>query len=156
MQRAVAVPYAPGEFPRVAAVESEGGTDVDRSEGFRFLTAFAVVVLACAAAATIAAPAARAAEIAIVRPADKATIHSNVGDVTVRLRRTGRGSVRLFVDGKALPHAYRGDTVHLHGIYRGTHTLRAELVGPGGETVATSATVTFYLWHASRLFHPSQ
>lgn len=122
---------------------------------FRFLTAFVALVLVCVAAAAIAAPAARGAEIAIVRPADKATIHSNLGKVTVELRHSGRGSVRLLVDGKALAREYRGDTIHLHGIYRGTHTLKAELVGPEGEVLATSGTVTFYLWHASRLFHPS-
>lgn len=116
----------------------------------------AVVLLSMLAFGAI--PFANAAHIAIVQPANQETIHSNLGDVTVAVRRSGAphgSSVRLLVDGKALPESIRGSRIELHGIYRGTHTLEAELVGAHGKVLAASSPVTFYLWHASRLFHHS-
>lgn len=100
-------------------------------------------------------PAVAAPEIAIVQPAEKETIHSNLGDVTVRVRAAGGAGVRLLVDGKPMPHTYGGSVIQLHGVDRGAHTLQAELLDAQGNVLATSETRTFYLWHASRLFpHP--
>jgi hypothetical protein len=98
---------------------------------------------------------AQAAEIAIVQPAYEETIHSNQGDLTVQVRHSGGapdGSVRLVLDGTALPHSYRSEVIELIGIDRGTHTLQAELLDAKGGQLATSEPVTFYMWHASRLF----
>lgn len=102
-----------------------------------------------------AASAAQAAEISVVAPANKTTIHSNQGKLTVKLQRVdappGAG-VRLVLDGTTQPKIHHGNVIELHGIYRGSHTLRAVLVGANGERIAASTPVTFYMWHASRLF----
>jgi hypothetical protein len=98
---------------------------------------------------------AQAAEIAIVQPAHEETIHNNQGDLTVQVKYSGGepgGSVRLVLDGTALPHSYRSDVIELTGIDRGTHTLQADLLDVKGERLAASEPVTFYMWHASRLF----
>ena len=98
---------------------------------------------------------AQAAEIAIVQPAHEETIHDNQGDLTVQVRHSGGapdGSVRLVLDGTALPHSYRSDVIELIGIDRGTHTLQAQLLDANGEQLAASEPITFYMWHASRLF----
>ncbi|HXZ91730.1 MAG TPA: hypothetical protein VEG36_02510 [Burkholderiales bacterium] len=98
---------------------------------------------------------AQAAEIAIVQPVHEETIHSNEGDLSVRVQVSGAapdGGVRLVLDGAALPHTYRTDVIELIGIDRGTHTLQALLLDAKGEQLAASEPVTFYMWQASRLF----
>jgi hypothetical protein len=59
---------------------------------------------------------------------------------------------RLVLDGAARPKIYRGDVVELDGIDRGSHSLQAVLLDANGNRIAASAPVTFYMWHASRLF----
>jgi hypothetical protein len=102
-----------------------------------------------------AASAAQAAEISVVAPTDHETVFSNQGKLTVKLHRVdappGAG-VRLVLDGNARPKIHHGDVIQLHGIYRGSHTVQATLVGADGERLAASAPVSFYMWHASRLF----
>jgi hypothetical protein len=101
------------------------------------------------------APLARAAEIAIVQPAAEQTIHSNAGDVSVVIRASGAAPdsrVRFIVDGSAWPENTEGHAITLTGLDRGTHVVRAELLGTDGTVLATSQPVTFYVWHASRLF----
>ena len=103
----------------------------------------------------LAATAAEAAGISVIKPASEETIHSNQGELTVMLRRARAvpgGRVRLVLDGTPLPHSYRSDTIHLRGIHRGTHTLQAVLLDARGERSAASAAVTFYMWQASRRF----
>lgn len=112
------------------------------------LSAIAMLILT-------AAPAAQAAEISVVAPSNETTIHSNQGKLTVKLRRAGAppgAGVRLVLDGKARPKIHRGNVIELHGINRGSHTLRAVLVDADGNRIAASTRVTFYMWHASRLF----
>lgn len=97
----------------------------------------------------------RAAELAIVQPANEETIHNNRGELTVRLQGTGGepgGSVRLVLDGSELPQTYRGNVIELQGIDRGAHTLQAVLLDANGDRIAASQPVTFYMWQASRLF----
>ncbi|MGH8745980.1 MAG: hypothetical protein ACREUK_05765 [Burkholderiales bacterium] len=114
--------------------------------------------IAFAAAALVfltTASAASATRISILRPASGETIHSNQGKLTVRLRRAGSppgAGVRLVLDGAALPKVYRGSVIGLEGIDRGSHDLRAVLLDADGRRIAASAPVTFYMWHASRLF----
>jgi hypothetical protein len=101
------------------------------------------------------AGAAQAAEVAIVQPAHAETIHSNQGELTVRVRQSGGvagARVQLMLDGSALPRTYRGNFIELKGIDRGTHTLQAVLLDAKGERLAASEPVTFYMWQASRLF----
>jgi len=102
-----------------------------------------------------AASAAQAAEISVVAPANKTTIHSNQGKLTVKLHRVGAppgAGVRLVLDGVARPKIHRGSVIELDGIQRGSHTLQAVLLSADGQRVAASVPVTFYMWHASRLF----
>lgn len=124
--------------------------DVARASAARLC---ALVLLALLAVG--AAPLARAAEIAIVQPASEQTIHSNAGDVQVHIRASGAapGSrVRLIVDGVAQPEVHGAGAITLRGLDRGTHVVRAELLGADGAVLATSRPVTFYVWQASRLF----
>lgn len=98
---------------------------------------------------------ARAAEVAIVRPAQEQTIHSNQGELTVQVRHAGGvpgARIQLLLDGSALPRSYRGNVIELKGIERGTHSLQAVLLDAKGEQLAASQPVTFYMWQASRLF----
>lgn len=100
------------------------------------------------------APLAHAAEIAITQPTPEEVIHDNLGDVVVSTSVAGApgGSrVRVSVDGAARGTAGVGGAITLHGIERGTHVLKAELLGPDGAVLAVSAPVTFHFWQASRL-----
>jgi len=101
------------------------------------------------------ASAAQAAAIAVVKPAGNDTIHSNQGKLTVVLRRVDAppgASVRLVLDGTARPKIHRRNVIKLDGIDRGSHSLQAVLLDANGKRVAVSAPVSFYMWHASRLF----
>lgn len=103
----------------------------------------------------LTAPAAQAAQISIVQPNNATTIHSNPGKLTVRVRHAGGapgGGVQLLLDGAALPKVYRHNVITLEGIDRGSHNLQAVLLDAEGKQLAASATVTFYMWHASRLY----
>jgi hypothetical protein len=114
-----------------------------------------VIVSMVAAVFLAYAAAAQAAEISVVTPANNATIHSNQGRLTVKLRRVDAppGSrVRLVLDGAAQPKSYRGNLIELDGIDRGSHSVQAILLDANGSRVATSKSVSFYMWHASRLF----
>lgn len=115
-----------------------------------------VIVSAIAALAFVTAAAAeQAVRIAIVAPANKTTIHSNQGKLTVKLRSSGAPSgagIRLVLDGSARSKIHRGNVIELEGIERGSHSLQAVLVSADGERLAASTPVTFYMWHASRLF----
>ncbi|MGH8737594.1 MAG: hypothetical protein ACREVC_09585 [Burkholderiales bacterium] len=118
-----------------------------QARAFAF-TAAALVFLTTASAAW-------ATQISILRPTNGETIHSNQGKLTVRLHRAGGppgASVRLELDGGVLPKVYRGNVIKLEGIDRGSHDLHAVLLDASGNRVAASAPVTFYMWHASRLF----
>lgn len=115
----------------------------------------AILCAIAALAFLTAASAAQAAKIAIVAPKDHETVFSNEGKLTVKLRRAGAppgAGVRLVFDGAARPKIHRRNVIELHGIDRGSHTLQAILVGANGERVAASTSITFYMWHASRLF----
>jgi hypothetical protein len=101
------------------------------------------------------AMAAQSAEISVVAPANNATIHSNQGKLTVKLRRADAppgARVRLVLDGAARPKHYRGNVIELEGIDRGSHSLQAVLLDASGRQIAASQPVSFYMWHASRLF----
>lgn len=98
------------------------------------------------------------AQFAIVAPSDDATIRDNTGTVAVRLNinpplRPG-DAVALEVDGQRQAQTFAGSSMSLQGVDRGQHTLQALIVDSGGATVATSATVTFFLQRYSQLFGP--
>jgi hypothetical protein len=118
----------------------------------RARTAFSTIALLAFLPAAIAA---QAAEISVVTPTANETVFSNQGKLTVKLRRADAppgARVRLVLDGAARPKRYRGDVIELDGIDRGSHSLQAILLDANGTQVAASKPVSFYMWHASRLF----
>lgn len=107
----------------------------------------------------MASPEARAdiATIAISSPKPGETIHDNAGNVavTIVVRNDGvaqDASIRVLLDGQPYGPVQRSHSFMLKGIERGEHTLRVLLIGASGDVIASSATVKFYLWQASRLF----
>jgi hypothetical protein len=115
---------------------------------------WAAAVFACVAMAGSQAALAQAASVAIVSPQNEETLHDNSGNVAVVLAVTGerqRGTrLVLLLDGN-LAASGGGSRFALSGVERGTHTLQAQLVDPGGNPRASSGVVTFYMWQASRL-----
>jgi hypothetical protein len=109
----------------------------------------------------VAQPQVRAApaysSIAIVQPANEATVFDNAGDVEVRVAVSPAPDldaghrIALLLDGQqaALQSATH---FRLGALVRGEHRLEARIVDRYGNTVIASAPVKFYLWQASRLF----
>jgi hypothetical protein len=110
-----------------------------------------VRLLALPAAFWLAATAGNAADISIVSPRDKETIHDNFGNVTVTVRATltGRQRIRLLLDGAPVGTDTNQLEIPLEGIDRGEHMLEALLVDDKDLVHATSQTITFYMWRAS-------
>lgn len=95
--------------------------------------------------------------IAIATPKENETVFDNSGNVKVsisllpELRGAAGDRIVVLVDGIAAVKAGTSE-LHLSGLVRGRHTLEARVVNDNGETVISSAPVTFYVWQASRLF----
>ena len=93
----------------------------------------------------------------ISAPAEDETVHNNEGNVAVAvelsppLRIAAGERIVLLLDG-AVVASGSAQRFELTGIDRGTHSLRARVAAADGSAVAESATVTFHLWRASRLF----
>lgn len=116
-----------------------------------------IFLLFCVALMTSPARADDYQSVAIVSPQPETTIHSNNGNVSVQvavapqLNAAGGDRVTLLLDGQA---AASGAKLHfkLKGVDRGTHTLAAQVTAADGTVLISSEPVTFYMWHASRLF----
>ena len=95
-----------------------------------------------------------AAQIGIVSPADGDTIHDNAGDLQVVVGATlGAGErVRVLLDGVPVGADSPSTTLQLYAIDRGEHRLQAVLVDERGAVLASSATITIYMWRASAQF----
>lgn len=93
--------------------------------------------------------------IAITAPASEETVHSNTGDVNVTLhvapRLASGEQIALALDDREVARGAR-TRIRLTGVDRGTHLLQAKLLDADGNTLAQSDVVTFYMWHASKLF----
>lgn len=95
--------------------------------------------------------------VAIVKPANEATVFDNSGNVTVKvtvapfLRIDAGDRIVLLLDGAPAP-GQRDTRFELSGVTRGTHTLQAVITDSRGNTVLSSAPVTFHMWQASKLF----
>jgi len=97
--------------------------------------------------------AASAEPVRIIAPADGETIHDNAGNVNVRV--AGGGPVagyRAYLDGNPTGPISLSAGFTLTGIDRGEHQLAVAAVDGDGQPVATSQTIVFYMWQASRLF----
>ena len=95
--------------------------------------------------------------IAIVQPANAATIFDNAGNVAVKVALSpapdldAGDRIALTLDGQQV--ALRSTTqFRLSAVVRGEHRLEARIVDRDGNTVIASAPVDFHLWQASRLF----
>lgn len=106
---------------------------------------------------TPAAAIAQSTTIVIDRPAAGKTVHSNTGTVPVAVSLPGRAiaaneRLRVLIDGKPYGAEQRTTSFELQGIERGEHSLQVQLLDAKSVTLATSPSVTFYLWQASILF----
>lgn len=90
-----------------------------------------------------------------VQPSAEETIFDNQGNVAVALRveppLTPEQRLALQLDDGETVQV-DGPTYQFSGVDRGTHTLRAWVVGANGQTQGEQASVTFHLRQASRLF----
>lgn len=117
----------------------------------------AVYVLICATLISCLAHADGHQSVRIVSPEPDATVHDNNGDLTVMVEvspplhaETG-DYLAVLLDGKA---AAKGTTnfFELKSIDRGSHTLRVRVKAADGTVIASSPTLKFFMWRASRLF----
>lgn len=97
------------------------------------------------------------ATIGITSPADEETVHDNTGRVPVAVTLDGDalptgGAIRVLLDGAPLGPARTTATFALEGVERGEHTLQVQLLDASGNVAASSPTVKFYMWQASKLF----
>lgn len=82
----------------------------------------------------------------------------NVEDVLVSLSimpRLRQGDkVQLVLDGQSVGKPKPSPQFALPGVARGSHTLQAHIIGPQGETVMSSETVSFHMHRSSVLTKP--
>jgi len=85
--------------------------------------------------------------IVITQPSDKNTIRNNDGSlaVTVELepQLQNHHKVQIILDGQPAGDAQPATTFSLKDIYRGTHTVSANVQDGAGATIGESAPVTF-------------
>lgn len=98
-----------------------------------------------------------AASITIASPKPEETIHDNAGNVVVAVvvRNDGAAqdaAIRVLLDGQPYGPVQHSRSFTLTGVERGEHTLQVQLIGASGNVIASSGTVKFHLWQASRLF----
>ena len=91
--------------------------------------------------------------LAILSPAQEEVLWNIGGKLRVALRLTPSlqegDRLRLFIDGAMQDMAPGQTTVDLTDIYRGVHTLTAEVVGPTGAVRIKSETTTFVVRQTS-------
>jgi hypothetical protein len=93
--------------------------------------------------------------IAIGQPASNGTIFDNAGNVEVAIvispsLRAG-DRIALNIDGRPMPPRSQ-ERFKLSGLERGEHTLKAGVIDANGDSLISSALVTFYMWRGSLLF----
>lgn len=94
-------------------------------------------------------------QIAIIEPANEATVRDNQGNVQVVAQvepplRTGH-RLQLLLDGQPAGPAQRGNQFRLTGVDRGSHQLQLQVLDAEGDVFAQGPVVTLYLHQASRL-----
>jgi hypothetical protein len=124
---------------------------------FSITCLLAIVMLAGGVFASLPATSTDAPVLALTRPSHQETIHDNLGDVpvVVTLQGTQFGAgrhLRVLLDGKSYGQKRHSLSFALEHVDRGEHTLSVALVDETDAVIATSPTITFYLWRASILF----
>jgi len=95
--------------------------------------------------------------IAIVQPANEATVFDNAGNVEVKVALApapdldAGDRIALLLDGQQAV-LQSATQFRLRAVVRGEHRLEARIVDRNGNSVIASAPVKFHLWQASRLF----
>lgn len=92
--------------------------------------------------------------LAITSPGQEETLWNIEGQLDVSMRlspRLQRGhELRLYLDGQQVEQLQAGSTrVRLTDVYRGNHSLRAEVVDAGGRTLIQSEPVNFFVRQTS-------
>lgn len=95
-------------------------------------------------------------QFSISRPQPEETLWNLGGALDVYLSLTPSlqpgDSMRLLLDGQPVTGLPPGVTsMTIDRVFRGTHTLRAVIIGPAGNTVAETPTVRFYVRETSVL-----
>lgn len=110
----------------------------------------------CLAVAALSAGAAGYQSLAIVSPADQATIHDDNGRISINaavsppLREDVGDRFVFIIDGVPMLPS-RNDTFSVEQMDRGRHTLQVEVVDVTGSALISSAPTTVYMWEASAL-----
>jgi len=93
--------------------------------------------------------------VAIVHPGYEQTLHDNEGNVLivvdVQPDLEEGDEVVVLLDGDPIARAPE-TAFSVTGVERGEHAVEAHIVDAGGNTLATSDAVTFFVWQASVLF----
>jgi len=100
---------------------------------------------------------ARYASVAILSPQEQATVHNDNDMLAINvavepaLRARNGDNLMLLIDGAPVA-TQPGNRFVLANVVRGAHSVQAIVIGRDGQPLAASPPVTFYMWHASRLF----
>jgi hypothetical protein len=98
--------------------------------------------------------------LTIVKPESGDNVHDNQGNVEVTLavepdlNTTAGHKIRILLDGQAQGDPLPSLEQSLRGVERGRHTVAAQVIDVQGRVLINSRPVTFFLKHASPLFHP--
>lgn len=108
--------------------------------------------------ATIAEPKERYKSVNIVVPEHDTAVRQNAGNVSIKVAIdpylfNERGDLLvIYMDGIEVSRG-NASTVQLVEVDRGTHTVRAEIVGDNGKILKKASPVSFTLLRHSRLFN---
>jgi len=127
------------------------------SAGRKIAQAIALLVWMATAGIGPAAAQTGNVTIAITSPQSEETIHDNTGKVpvTVAIKNgdvMAAGGLYVLLDGHRYGPARHSVSFVLKSVTRGEHTLQVHLVDAGGNVIAASDSVKFYMWQASILF----
>ncbi len=88
-------------------------------------------------------------DLEIVVPEDEATLRDNAGNMSVAVTYEPAlepgDSLVLMLDGRVKEKITQGSAFHLTNVDRGTHKLQAKIMDKKGNTLLSSATITFYM-----------
>lgn len=128
------------------------------------LAAAILVAMRIMAATEPAAAADRYVVLSIVAPTNEETVHDNLGSVQIQiaieppLHADAGHRLRIALDGQPIAELTSDQPYTLQDVERGTHVLSATVIDRTGAELIASASVTFHMWRASKLFpqHPGR
>ena len=99
-------------------------------------------------------------KLSIIKPRSEENVRDNQGNVKVvltlepDLETTMDHRIQLLLDGRVQGAPADSLEQSLQGVERGEHTVTARVISEQGRVLIKSRPVSFYLEHASPLFHP--